>query len=76
MLYGACSRCRPLCCHQDLSKTWYALFTVLPLFPQTAHYHHNLIVTLGGAALFLCFGVIYIYSAYQMTDVEMHIPSG
>ncbi|ETW82964.1 transmembrane protein PFT27 [Heterobasidion irregulare TC 32-1] len=33
-------------------------------------------VTLGGAALFLCFGVIYIYSAYQMTDVEMHIPSG
>ncbi|KAA1467431.1 UPF0016-domain-containing protein [Dentipellis sp. KUC8613] len=33
-------------------------------------------VTLGGAALFLCFGVIYLYAAYESTDidVDMHIP--
>jgi len=35
-------------------------------------------VTLGGAALFLCFGVIYLYEAGQAADIDPqdHIPRG
>ncbi|KAI9510738.1 hypothetical protein F5148DRAFT_523815 [Russula earlei] len=35
-------------------------------------------VTLGGAALFLCFGLIYFYEAGQATDFDLqeHIPQG
>ncbi|KAI0059210.1 UPF0016-domain-containing protein [Artomyces pyxidatus] len=33
-------------------------------------------VTLGGASLFFCFGLIYLYAASQATDVDIHIPSG
>jgi putative Ca2+/H+ antiporter (TMEM165/GDT1 family) len=35
-------------------------------------------VTLGGAALFLCFGVVYLYEAGQAADIDPqdHIPRG
>jgi len=35
-------------------------------------------VTLGGAALFLCFGIIYLYEAGQAADIDPqdHIPRG
>ena len=30
------------------------------------------LVTLGGAVLFLCFGLIYLYEARQTVDFDLH----
>jgi putative Ca2+/H+ antiporter (TMEM165/GDT1 family) len=38
------------------------LYGLTPLFP----------VTLGGAVLFLCFGLIYLYEASQTVDFDPH----
>ena len=58
--------CRPVYFHETIGKAWYA-FLPLPL----RHYLTPLYsVTLGGAALFLCFGFIYLYEASQAADFE------
>jgi ABC-type Co2+ transport system permease subunit len=37
-----------------------------------------LAVTLGGSALFLCFGIVYLFEAGQAADIDPqdHIPRG
>ena len=59
--------------HEDISQT--RCVTSSFLIPLEPEFHVWPAVTFGGAALFLLFGVIYLYEAFAMsTDIDMSIP--
>jgi putative Ca2+/H+ antiporter (TMEM165/GDT1 family) len=73
VLHRTRRHCWSLYFYKSLGKTWYAY---LPPSALLQNLHPLSSVTLGGAVLFLCFGLIYLYEANQTTvdfDPQEHI---
>lgn len=68
MLHGTCSNRGPIRVHKNIRKTWCVVvgssWSSFPLI-------HSFAVTLAGSALFLLFGIIYLYEAFLSIDIDV-----
>ena len=71
VLHGTGSHRREIRVHEDIRQKRYVFPALLFVLFKT----NTLIVTFGGSALFVVFGVIYLYEAFAMTnDMGLNIP--
>lgn len=70
-LHESCCHSRSVCLNQGIRQTWFVFDYYIPLF----FFHVCPTVTLGGATLFLIFGVIYLFESLTGSAEDFPIPT-